>query len=207
MSATRGRSPRLSVAAKLLAIAVIATAVFAADAPAWRVASGDVRVLCPLTIGGSFEAKTAALSGTLGLASAQPVTLTGALSVDLRTLDSGIAMRNGHMRERYLEVDKGEGFAKAVLSEIRLTDAKDDSFKGATAFTAKLALHGTNRPVAGRAEVRRDGASVRVEASFPVSIPEFGIEKPRYLGVGVKDEVQVKVSFGATTAPPTGGQP
>ncbi len=207
MSATRGRSPRLSVAATLLAIAVTATAASAADAPAWRVASGDVRILCPLTIGGSFEAKTAALSGTLGLASAQPVTLTGALSVDLRTLDSGIGMRNDHMRERYLEVGKGEGFAKAVLSEIRLTDARLATFEGSTAFTGTLSLHGTGRPVTGRAQVRRDGAAMRVEASFPVRILEYGIAKPQYLGVGVKDEVQVRVSFGATPAPAAGDAP
>jgi hypothetical protein len=204
MNAGRRYGSRVFEAAALLALALTAAA---ADGPQWSIASGDVRVLCPMTIGGSFEAKTSSLSGTLGVAGTQPIVLSGSLSVDLRTLDSGIAMRNGHMRERYLEVDKGEGFAKAVLSEIRLTDAKDDSFKGATAFSAKLSLHGTSRPVAGRAEVRREGAAMRIEASFPVSIPEFGIEKPRYLGVGVKDEVRVKVSFGATPAPPTGGQP
>ena len=64
-------------------------------------------------------------------------------------------MRNDHMRERYLEVGKGEGFAKAVLSEIRLTDARLATFEGATAFTGTLSLHGTGRPVPGRAQVRR----------------------------------------------------
>jgi len=202
MTAARRYGSRVAKAAPLLALALTAAA---ADGPGWSVASGDVRVLCPMTIGGSFEAKTSTLSGTLTIATSQPIALSGSLSADLRTLDTGIGMRNEHMRGRYLEVDKGEGFARAVLSDIHLSDARDESFKGATAFTGKLSLHGTSRPVAGRAELRRDGAAVRIEASFPVSIPEFGIEKPRYLGVGVKDEVQVKVSFVAMPAQPTGG--
>jgi hypothetical protein len=194
--------PRLLAAAPLLAIAITAAA---ADAPAWRITSGDVRVLCPLTVGGSFEAKTSALTGTLGVASTRPVALTGALSVDLRTLDTGIGMRNDHMRERYLEVGKGEGYAEAILSDIRLTGVPDEGFQGATPFTGSFSLHGTSRPVAGRAQIRRDGGVVHVEATFPVRVLEHGIEKPRYLGVGVKDEVQVKVSFVATKAPPAGG--
>jgi polyisoprenoid-binding protein YceI len=198
-----GRHGR-TLAALLLSSAAIAAV--AAEAPGeWRVASGDVRVHCPLTIGGSFEAETSALSGTLNIASTRPVALAGTLSVDLRALDTGIEMRNGHMRERYLEVEKGEGFAKAVLSDIRLLDAQQASFEGTTAFTGTLSLHGTSRAVSGHARLRREGAALQVEASFPVRIPEYGIEKPRYLGVGVKDEVQVKVSFGATPAPAAGG--
>jgi hypothetical protein len=205
MTVTMRYGGRLLAAAPLLAVMITAGAVLAADAPAWRIASGDVRVLCPLTVGGSFEARTAALSGTLGVASTQPVALTGALSVDLRTLDTGIGMRNDHMRERYLEVDKGEAYGQAVLSDIRLTNAREESFQGMTPFTGSFSLHGTSRPVAGRAQVRRDGAGVHVEASFPVQISEYGIPKPQYLGVGVKNEVQVKVTFVATPATPLGG--
>ena len=44
----------------------------------------------------------------------------GNLTVDLRTLDTGIGLRNDHLRDHYLEVDKGPGFDKAILSEIVL---------------------------------------------------------------------------------------
>ena len=47
---------------------------------------------------------------------------------------------------------------------------------------------------------------MRVEATFPVTLPDYGIAKPRYLGVGVKDEVGVKVSLVAVPAEgPAGG--
>ena len=55
---------------------------------------------------------------------------------------------------------------------------------GATTFTATLLVHGTRKPVSGQARITRSGTDVRVEASFPVNLPDFGIPEPRYLGVG-----------------------
>jgi hypothetical protein len=136
----------------------------------------------------------------------RPAVLSGDLSVDLRTLDTGIGLRNEHLRNEYLEVGRGEGFERAVLSEIRLGDVDPDTFSGRTGFTASFLLHGARRTVSGRAEIHRDGSSVRVEAAFPVTLADYGIAKPRYLGVGVKDEVEVKVSLLAVPATgPAGG--
>jgi polyisoprenoid-binding protein YceI len=177
-----------------LAFAVVAPLGHAADASAWSVVRGDVRVVCPLTIGGSFEARTTAIQGTLTLAPSA-VVFAGDLSVALATLDTGIGLRNEHLRRKYLEVDRGPGFDQAVLSGISFGGVDPRGVQGKTRFSGTLLLHGTKRPIAGEATVRRDGGAVRVEASFPVSVSEFGIEKPQYLGVGVTDQVTVKVSL------------
>jgi polyisoprenoid-binding protein YceI len=178
----------------------------AADNPAWSVSQGDVRILCPMTVGGSFEAKTASLVGTVALAGARPAAFTGDLIVDLRTLDTGIDMRTDHMRDEYLEVGKGPGFDKAVLSNVHLGDVDAGTFQGRTSFAGSLSVHGAKKDVSGQAEIRREGSSVRIEASFPVTLADFGVPKPQYLGVGVKNQVQVKVSFVATpVATPAGG--
>jgi len=166
----------------------------------WRVSQGEIRVLCPLTVGGSFEAKTAALAGAVSLATVRPAAFVGELSVDLTTLDSGIGLRNEHMRGNYLEVGKGAGFDKAVISNIHLGDVDAETFSGRSSFAGTLALHGASAPVKGQAQIRREGKGVRVEASFPLALADFGIAKPQYLGVGVKSEVQVKVSFVAVAA-------
>ena len=163
---------------------------------AWRIAAGRLVVLCPLTVGGSFEARTGSLSGATHGGPAQPSRLAGELAVDRKTLDSGIGLRNTHMRENYLEIGKGEGFERAVLSEI-VVKGDAATVTGATTFTATLLVHGTRKPVSGQARITRAGADVSVDASFPVNLPDFGIPEPRYLGVGVKDQVQVKVKFGS----------
>ncbi len=185
--------------------AFVTANVAAAEPSAWNVTQADVRVNCPLTVGGSFEAKTKSLSGTLALGTPRPPAFTGALKVDLRTLDTGIGLRNEHLREKYLEVGRGVGFETAELSDIRLADGDVQSFEGKTRFTGTFLVHGTTRKIEGQAQVRRDGATVRVEATFAVMLPDYGIPKPRYLGIGVKDEVEVKVSLEAIPVGPIAG--
>ncbi len=201
----RSAAPRPWVLLALAVAAALPVAGSAAEMPAYRVVRGEVRVLCPVTVGGSFEAVTTSLSGTLGIAALRPAVLRGDLTVDLSSLDTGIALRNAHLRDKYLEVDKGGDFATAVLSDVRLDKVEASTFKGRTPFTGMLRLHGTRRPVSGRADIRFEGADVRVAASFPVRIDDYGIAPPRYLGVGVKNEVQVKVSLLVTPVPALGG--
>jgi hypothetical protein len=148
-----------------------------------------------MTIGGSFQAKTNSIAGSLSASAASPTALDGEISVDLRTLDSGIGLRNTHMRDRYLEAGKGQGFDKAILSEISLGSGSAATVEGRTPFNGMLLLHGVRKTVSGGAEIRRTTSAVRIEASFPVTLTDFDIQKPQYLGVGVREEVQVRVSL------------
>jgi polyisoprenoid-binding protein YceI len=191
------RSPGVTAAVLVLACATG----HAAEVPQWRVARGDLRGTCPLTVGGFFEARTASLAGALTPVPARPAAFAGALTVDLRTLETGIGLRDAHMRDQYLEVGKGEGFAAAVLSDLDLGAVPAESLRARVRFTGTLQLHGVRQPVAGQADVRRDGAAVRVEAAFPIALAAYGIAEPRYLGIGVKDTVQVKVTLVATPEP------
>ena len=164
-------------------------------ASTWRVEQGAVRVICPMTIGGSFDAKTTALSGSVTAGASGSQAFDGSLVVDLRTLDTGIGLRNVHLRENYLEVGKGPGFDAATLSEIDPAQLDPDAPEGRGSFTGLLTLHGVTRPVTGAVDVRQAGAGLRVKASFPVDLAAYSIRKPRYLGIGVKDIVQVEVAF------------
>ena len=164
----------------------------------WRVEQGAVRVICPMTIGGSFEAKTTALSGSVIAGASGSPAFDGSLAVNLRTLDTGIALRNEHLRENYLEVGKGAGFDRATLSEIDLNGFNPDTPEGKGSFTALLSLHGVTKAVTGAVEIRQSGAGLRVKASFPVQLSDYSIRSPRYLGIGVKDTVQVEVAFAAS---------
>lgn len=167
----------------------------AADARALQLSRGEVRVICPLTIGGSFEAKTSSVAGTLTRLRGKPAAYTGDVVVDLQMLDTGIGLRNTHLRERYLETGKGEGFDRAVVSDLRLADVDPDTFEGRTHFTAMLLLHGTRKPIAGQVQLRRSESSRHADVTFPVMLSDYGIAKPQYLGVGVKNEVIVRAIF------------
>ena len=173
----------------------------AVGAQAWRVSSGDVEVRCRLTVGGSFHVETTALSGTVEPSRTGGAALTGTLRVDLTTLDSGIDLRNAHLRDTYLEVARGAAFQVAVLSEIALADPLPATGRQETAFSGLLALHGVERPVAGTAALRHRDGQLDVEARFAVSLDEFDIPPPRYLGIGVRDTVDITVTFTAMRPP------
>jgi polyisoprenoid-binding protein YceI len=179
----------------LVAFFTVATV---AAAGTWPVGQGDVRVMCPITVGGSFDAKTTALSGSVTASASGSPAFEGSLAVDLRTLDTGISLRNDHLREKYLEVDKAPGYDKAVLSEIDLKGLKPDAPDGKGAFSGSLTLHGVKKTVTGPVEVRKAGTGLRVKASFPVNLSDYNISEPSYLGVGVKNTVQVEVTFTVT---------
>jgi polyisoprenoid-binding protein YceI len=196
---TRKRHARSILAAAALGLLLGALGARAADAQSWRATQGDVRVAVPLRPGGGFEAKTQALKGTLTLAESDPVHLTGDLEVDLATIDTGIQLRNQHLRENYLEVTK-PGFDKAVLTDIRVGEARSDTFEGRSSFAGNLKLHGVTKAIGGSAELKREASGMRVTATFPLSLTDFGIEPPQYMGVGVGNRLVVKVSFLAAVA-------
>jgi len=160
-----------------------------------QVADGTIAVVCPLTIGGRFEAKTKALKGELVLDPARSGVVLGEFAVDLQTLQTGIGLRDNHMRDKYLEVQRGQDFAIATLDEIRLDGIDPQNPGGKAKFRGVLMLHGTEREVTGVADIRTTDQGVRVQATFPLKVSEFQIASPSYLGVGVRDEVAVTVDF------------
>jgi polyisoprenoid-binding protein YceI len=176
------------------AVVLVAAAVMAAPAfgqEALRVSDGEVTVICPLTVGGSFEAKTENLSGDLAVASDNQ-SVEGAVTVDLQTLETGIGLRDKHLKSNYLEVDKGPQFAEARLQDIRV-----ERLKGKTQFRGLLTLHGQQREVTGIADIKPNGNGYRMEATFTVKVADFQIPEPTYLGVGVADDVIVRVNLNA----------
>ena len=184
--------------AGIIVLVCLCGAPAAAGAQSWSVPSGDVQVRCRMTVGGSFNAVTSSLSGTLQPRSPDGRDYAGELRVDLATFDTGIDLRDSHLRNNYLEVARGPEFQQAVLSSIVLDDPlPDGGGRHETAFSATLSLHGVQSTVAGEAELTRRDGRMQVEATFSVSLEAFDIPLPRYLGVGVRDTVEITVSFDA----------
>jgi len=127
-------------------VVLLCTSVAIGGTATWHAGQSDVRVVCPMTVGGSFDAKSTALSGTVTLGASGSPAFEGTFAVDLRTLDTGIGLRNEHLRKNYLEVDKGTGYDQAVVSEIELKGLNPDAPEGKGSFTGSLTLHGVRSP-------------------------------------------------------------
>lgn len=183
---------------RLLRVGIVVCAVSLVPLTSWaqealQVTGGAVTVVCPMTIGGSFEAKTTAVTGSVTPMNGGA--LKGTLAVELIKLETGISLRDRHLRQNYLEVQKGPEFSVARLDNIKV-----ERLPGKTTFKGTLTLHGQQREVTGTADVHQDGKGYRVEANFPLLISSFQIPEPKYLGVGVQDEITIKVNLTALPA-------
>ncbi len=119
--------------------------------------------------------------------------VSGQAIVDLRSLTTGISLRDNHMKDKYLEVKK---FPKAILEivEIKLpATLPSGSFEAA--FTGKLTVHGVAKAVSGKAKLTKDGTNLKGEVEFATTISGHKIELPKYSGIVLKDDVKVIVEF------------
>jgi polyisoprenoid-binding protein YceI len=116
--------------------------------------------------------------------------LKGSVEFDMDKLDTGIALRTQHMKEKYLQV-KEYPKSKLTLTEAPVdTDfAKSLSNSGEKPFKGTLAMHGKEKEVAGT-YTAQNGV---VKAKFPLTLSDYGIDVPKYLGITVADSVDVNV--------------
>lgn len=170
-----------------------ASLVASAQQQTWQATQGRVTVVCPLTVGGRFEARTTAVTGKVTTVEGSRH-VDGAFVVDLTTLQTGIGLRDMHLRDNYLEVSRGPGYDTAVLEAIVL-DAPVPA-RGQSAvlgFSGVLTLHGRSNPVIGRVELAPKADRLDVKVTFPLRIDVYAIARPAYLGVGVTNQVEVSV--------------
>lgn len=121
----------------------------------------------------------------------------GRFEVNVDQFDTGIALRNTHMKEKYLKT--GE-FPKAILN-VKSVNLPAGWAPGknldAVAFKGDLTLKGVTKPVKGT--VTSKGPSVETEAVFEISLNDFDVGVPSYMGVTVADKVNVTVKIPAFT--------
>jgi polyisoprenoid-binding protein YceI len=165
---------------------------FAADADKSAVEFLAIGRPSALRIVGKGKGATGRLTESSGKAA-------GEMSFDLNSLDTGITLRDKHMKEKYLETGK---FPTAVLKLESFALPKDaTAARFATPgipFTGKLTLHGIERPVSGTADLSRDGETASALASFKIKLTDYGVDIPKFAGITVAEDVDVKVDLHGT---------
>ena|SRR6185503_14476903 len=136
--------------------------------------------------------------GAEGVVQVSSGTLNGSLTFELDSLETGIALRDRHMKENYLQTSRHPK-AELKLSglDVSKLPATGDFGPVTLPFQGTLSLHGVERPVSGSARLSRSGEQVNATAEFPLKLGDFGIEVPSYLGITVAEKVQVKTTFSA----------
>lgn len=115
---------------------------------------------------------------------------SGEFSFVLDKLQTGISLRDEHMKKKYLEVDKFPE-AKVTLAEITLPASDLADSKGT--FSGKLNLHGVTKEISGKYTF--SSKSKKIDAEFEIKVSDFKIEIPKYLGITVSESVQIEVEI------------
>lgn len=142
----------------------------------------------------SFSGKAKGITAEFDI---DPVALNsaeGKVTVDLRTLDTGIDLRNKHMRENHLHTDS---FPNAVfeLDSVAGTAASADTPAMLT-LHGTMTIHGTSKGVSTPATISGLGSdAIRVQAEFPLRITEYGVPRPEFLFLKLAEEVRIIVDL------------
>lgn len=140
--------------------------------------SQSLKLSVTLNPAGDFVAESNQVSGFVTEGSDGMLQATD-VKLPVKSLKSGISLRDDHMVNKYLEASK--------YPEITMKIAKGKNGNG----VAILVVKGKEAKVKGTYTVKGD----KISASFPVKISGFGIEDISYKGIGVDDEVKVEVEL------------
>jgi polyisoprenoid-binding protein YceI len=114
-------------------------------------------------------------------------------TVSLATVKTGIALRDEHMRDRYLETTKYPTAELRILPKDFVLPKGGEQVK--TQAPGVLTVHGKSHPVtvSYTAVLKQDVYAV--EAHFDLDMRDYDIQTPRYFGVTVKPPVTVSAVF------------
>ncbi len=118
------------------------------------------------------------------------------IRVPLRNLATGIALRDDHMRNKYLQIGS---YPNAELTIDRASIHFPAGDTGATGDAqGTMAIHGRTKNINFHYVMARSSGVLRVDGTAHINIQDYGIDVPSYLGVTVKPDVDVEVLFTAT---------
>lgn len=127
--------------------------------------------------------------------------LSGEAEFDLATLDTERDLRNKHMKEKYLQVDRFP-IAKLKVLPLKLprelvgkTELQDLELNGT------LTLHGIEKPIKGKLSFSGDNGINKINAQFSIKLSDFGIETPSFAGITIAEDVKVQVESGVLSQP------
>lgn len=114
--------------------------------------------------------------------------LSGEFLVKLDDFNTGMKLRDQHMKNKYLEIDKYPE-AKLKLEPITLPSLSGELKK--LPFKGTLTLHGVEKPVSGETNISLNSNIQNIDASFSTKLSDFGIQIPAFAGVTVAEEIQI----------------
>lgn len=112
--------------------------------------------------------------------------------VDLASIDTGIGLRNRHMRENYLEVES-HPYATLRATIDRIVPGEGGAVR--VSATGDFSVHGVTRQRTVECSADPSGDGFDVNCAFPVLLAQHDIDIPRIMFMKLAPEVRLELSF------------
>jgi polyisoprenoid-binding protein YceI len=112
------------------------------------------------------------------------------VTVKLSNIDTGLELRNRHTKED-LEVDKFPTATIVVARSLLKLGGGDGDAKGS------LTIHGQTKDVTFHYNAANNGGTLDVKSSTRIGVSDFGVKPRSYLGVSIKNDVDIYANFQA----------
>jgi polyisoprenoid-binding protein YceI len=162
-----------------------------------RDADNMVRFVSRTTID-EFDGTTSHIDGYVLLARGDTAAVAGSptgkfyFEVDLASVDTGIGLRNRHMRENYLEVEQFP-YAK-FRGDIVAVDSSAGS-RMVVSGRGEFGVHGVEREVEVACAVSVQGINHRARCDFQLLLSDYGISIPKVMFLKLANEIRVELDF------------
>jgi polyisoprenoid-binding protein YceI len=166
----------------------------------WTVAGGSqagYRVE-EVLLGQNVEAvgRTTAVTGELTVSGTE--VQSGSFSVDLTQVTSDDDRRDDAFQGRIMETATYPRATFELTEPITLAELPADGETVTATANGELTLHGTTRAVTVELTVQRDGDTVNVSGSIPVTFADYGIANPSFGPVTTEDNGEVEFLLALT---------
>ena len=113
--------------------------------------------------------------------------------VDLNTVDTGIGLRNRHMRENYLHTDK---FPKTHFTAKLVKVEKVSENEYNVEAEGRFFVHGVEKAKKITAKLMKiDEEKYKISASFIVALSDYNIEVPSIMFYKIDENMDLQVDF------------
>lgn len=132
--------------------------------------------------------------------------------VDLSTIKTGIEMRDGHMRDNFLETSK---YPKAIFELTKVDSASTNKLENQKEVKLLLAgnfsVHGVTKTITipatityysenDQTKARADGDLMHIAVNFDLLLGDYGIKRPQMLFMKLDETQKISIDMIASTA-------
>lgn len=114
--------------------------------------------------------------------------LSGTITLDPKTLKTGMDLRDNHMKDNYLQVEE---FTMITLTLKPFKPSASGKTEGV------LKLHGKEKAVMVDYKLKKDEKIISVDASFEIDIVDFSISVPSFQGITVAKKIGLNINLKA----------